>query len=173
MKVNIPKDLQDELNEVVKSYYKRQKKAKKSKLDRNKYKKEKKSHILQAINSVGKKSNKKQKRKKTNKLDFAIEQRSYTYTNVNGNEKKSSKEVVGDRNKIKITTVNTDGKKNVVVVPTPQHLIPISKPPSHHQTLTGFDFNENKRLRLPFKNDNMLLSLKPMMAKSLLNPQFL
>ena len=169
MKVNIPKDLQDELNEVVKSYYKRQKKGKKSKLERNKHKKERKTHVLQAINSVGRKSAKKQKKnKKSQKLDFALEQKSYTYTNVNGNEKKTSKEIIGDRNKITITTVDPNGHKNVVTVPTPQNLIP-----NNRLQPRAMNFNNSRNLSLPFKNDNMLLSLKPLMTKSLLNPQFL
>ena len=176
MKVQIPQDLQEELKHVVESYYKKQKKGKKSKFA-NKDKKEKKSRVLQAVSSAPtskkSKTHKKNMFKKTRRADFAIEQRSYTYTNINGKEKKSSKEIIGDRNRIKITTVDPNGKKNVVTMPTPQNLLPNNTP----AILPPSPFPNRNSFSSPFrsfKNDNMLLSLKPMMTKqSLLNPSYL
>lgn len=179
MKVEIPQDLQEELKHVVESYYKKQKKGKKTKYAK-KDKQDKKSRVLQAVSSAsnerkGKTHKKPHANKKTRKSDFSIEQRSYTYTNINGKERKSSKEIIGDRNRIKITTVDPNGKKNVVTMPTPQKLIPNSNPTV--PLPLPISLSNRSSLSSPFKsfkNDNMLLSLKPMMPKqNLLNPSYL
>ena len=177
MKVNIPADLQQELSQVVKNYYQQQKKRekgkKKSRLAKDKPQPEKKSRVLQAIKSSNNgKTHKKKKEKKTKKSDFYIQQTSSTYTNINGQERKTSKHVEGDKNKIKVTTVDNNGKKNVVIIPTPERLIPNSIARMGPGIGPAPDI---KKIAIPFRNNSFLLSGKPslMNNRSLLNPQFL
>jgi hypothetical protein len=178
MKVNIPVDLQQELSQVVKNYYQQQKKhekgKKKSHFSKDKQPPEKKSRVLQSIKSSNNgKTHKKQKEKKTKKSEFYIQQTSSTYTNINGQERKTSKHVEGDKNKIKVTTVDNNGKKNVVIIPTPQRLIPSSK--CNNSIARMGPGPDIKKFAIPFRNNSFLLSGKPtlMNNRSLLNPQFL
>lgn len=147
---DLRKELQTELLRVVQNYNRKNKKVKKSKkptiLNNSK------SKINAAILSSQKSLKKKKHKTKKNKI--IIERHTQTYTNINGVEKTTREEIIGDGKKIKITKVDKNGNKHVKTIPTPSNLL----------------FNRQIRQPTP---PQITYTTMPNFSKSLFNPRFL